>query len=168
MNWVDIGIIVVLVLAAISGWRSGMIPGLVLLGGILIGTAIAGRYAQPLGNLLLSNHGHAKVAGFAIIIGLAVLVTWPLGIWLQNVAHALWLGWVDRLGGVVLGVAVSLLLLSVLLTVAASSHAPRWAAQGVSESRLAPDIVDRGSFVQSLLPDDLTVPARHSDRGRGG
>jgi membrane protein required for colicin V production len=156
MNWLDFGIITVLILAAISGWRAGLVPGLLLLLGIAVGIVLAGRYGEPLGSSLLGKSPYAHLLGLAIIMGFAFVITWFLGVFLQGVVHVLWLGWLDRLGGVVMGVALATLFLAALLIAADSPRkSPSWVTEAVRESRLAPEIVAKGAFIRSMLPEDF-------------
>jgi membrane protein required for colicin V production len=158
MNWLDIAIIIVLILAAISGWRAGLVPGVLVLLGIALGILLAGRYGEPLGSSLVGNSPYAPWLGLAIILGLALLIAWFLGVFLQGVVHLLWLGWLDRLGGVAMGVALATLFLAALLLAADSPrHSPPWVREAVRESRLAPEVVAKGSFLRSMLPEDFKI-----------
>ncbi|MGO0123477.1 CvpA family protein [Desulfothermobacter acidiphilus] len=63
MNWFDVLLLLVIVVSAWSGWRRGLILGLLRLAALVIGYMAATRYTAPLAEFLDRNwHCSAKLA----------------------------------------------------------------------------------------------------------
>jgi len=154
MNWLDIVLIVAIVAGTLSGIRTGMIKSVISLAGLIVGVILAGRYYGQLAEQLtfISQDSLARIVAFIIILA-AVAVLAALAVrllkWLTSLTM---LGWVDRLGGGVLGLLMAALFCSVLLAV--------WVKfLGVSgsivESGLATMLLGRFPLVLSLLPTEF-------------
>jgi membrane protein required for colicin V production len=117
MNWLDIVIIILLAGAVISGLKAGIIKLLFMVVGIIVGVVLAGRLSGSLGGLLpISDKGIADAVAFAIIL-VAVLVIAAILAWVVKLAvSAVMLGWVNRLGGAILGLFLGFFFCGALLT----------------------------------------------------
>ena len=153
MNWLDIVILVALAIAAFMGLRMGLIKAVLLLVGIIVGVVLAGHYSGPLGERLtfISSEGVAKVVAFAVIM-LAVLAVAAIAAALLTwAAKVVMLGWVNRLGGAVLGLLRALFCGALLAM---------WVhflgmAEVLSESAIATILLDRLPVVLALLPSEF-------------
>ncbi|RJQ74104.1 serine protease [Pseudonocardiaceae bacterium YIM PH 21723] len=109
MNWVDLFVILLAVLAAISGARQGMFTALASFAGVLGGAAL-GVLLAP---LLIRNFGNVltKVAfGIAVVV-LLVALGETFGVWIgrsirERIDHTRFTGIDNALGAVVQGLAV--------------------------------------------------------------
>jgi membrane protein required for colicin V production len=154
MNWLDIVILVALLIAAFMGLRMGLIKAVLLLAGIIVGVVLAGHFSGPLGERLtfISSEGVAKVVAFAVIM-LAVLAAAAIAAALLTwAAKLVMLGWVNRLGGAILGLFLGALFCGALLAM--------WVhflgtAQAITESAIATILLDRLPVVLSLLPAEF-------------
>ena len=154
MNWLDIVILVVLLTAAVMGLKFGLIKTVLLLAGIIVGVVLAGHFSGPLGERLtfISSEGVAKGIAFAIIM-LAVLavaaIVAALLTWLTKIVM---LGWVNRLGGAILGLFLGAFFCGALLAM--------WVhflgmPEVVTESAIATVLLDRLPVVLALLPSEF-------------
>jgi membrane protein required for colicin V production len=106
MSWLDVVIIVLIAISVFLGLKAGIIKMLFILAGIIVGVALAGHFSGSLSGTvrIVPNHDTARVFAFIFIavmvvaIVAAVLVKWKL--------PAVMLGWVNRLGGAILGLFV--------------------------------------------------------------
>jgi len=154
MNWLDIVILVALAIAAIMGLKFGLIKAVLLLAGIIVGVLLAGHFSGPLGERLtfISSEGVAKVVAFAVIM-LAVLAAAAIAAALLTwAAKLVMLGWVNRLGGAVVGLLLGALFCGALLAM--------WVhflgmAEPISESAIATILLDRLPVVLALLPGEF-------------
>jgi membrane protein required for colicin V production len=154
MNWLDIVILVALAIAAVMGLKFGLIKAVLLLAGIIVGVVLAGHFSGPLGERLtfISSEGVAKVVAFAVIM-LAVLAAAAIAAALLTwAAKLVMLGWVNRLGGAILGLFLGALFCGALLAM--------WVhflgtAQAITESAIATILLDRLPVVLSLLPAEF-------------
>jgi membrane protein required for colicin V production len=154
MNWLDIVIIIALAIAVLIGLKFGLIKAVLLLAGIIVGVVLAGYYSGPLGERLtfISSPGVAKGVAFAIIM-LAVLVVAAIVAGLLTwTAKLVMLGWVNRLGGAILGLFLGAFFCGALLAM--------WVhflgmAGAIADSVIATILLDRLPMVLALLPGEF-------------
>lgn len=154
MNWLDIVILVVLVGGTIMGLRTGLIKAALSLAGVIVGVMLAGRFYIPLAERLsfILQAGVAKVVAFVLILIVVMLIASLLARLLQWVTSATMLGWIDHLGGGVLGLVLGSLLTGSLLAI--------WArffdiTETIRHSAIAAMLLDRFPVVLALLPDEF-------------
>ncbi|MBI2165614.1 MAG: CvpA family protein [Chloroflexi bacterium] len=155
MNWLDIFIIVVLALLALTGWRAGALRSIALIVGILVGIKLAGLWGGPLGRRLdfITDPNMAQLAAFTIIF-LAVLIGASiLGSMLRRLLHMTLLGWMDNAAGLVVGVASGVLGITALI-VATGSFPIGGLDKAIKGSVLARSLADNVPFVLRLLPEE--------------
>jgi membrane protein required for colicin V production len=154
MNWLDIVILVVLAIAVVTGLKMGLIKAVLLVVGIIVGVILAGQFSGPLGERLtfISSEGVAKGVAFAIIM-LAVLAAAAIVAALLTWATRLvMLGWVNRLGGAILGLFLGAFFCGALLAM--------WVhflgmADVIADSAIAAVLLDRLPMVLGLLPSEF-------------
>jgi membrane protein required for colicin V production len=154
MNWLDIVILILVAVPTFIGLKIGIIKALFTVVGVIVGVVLAGRFSESLGGALtfLSDPGWAKIAAFAIILIGVMLVDWVLAAVITKATSAVLLGWVNRLGGAVLGFVLGAFFCGALLTM--------WVkflgiGETVSASALAGLLLDGFPFVLALLPADF-------------
>jgi membrane protein required for colicin V production len=154
VDWLDIVILVALAIAAFLGLRLGLIKVVLVLAGIIVGVILAGYFSGPLGQRLtfIPSEGMAKVVAFATIL-IGVLVIAAILAWLFTwAAKVVMLGWVNRLGGAILGLLLGALFCSALLAM--------WVhfvgmADAIAQSAIATILLDRLPMVLALLPGEF-------------
>lgn len=154
MNWLDIVILILIVIPTLIGLKIGIIKTLFTVAGIIVGVVLAGRFSESLGGSLtfISDPGWANIAAFAIILIGVMLIASVLAAVLKNVLSAVLLGWVNRLGGAVLGFIMGFFFCGVLLSM--------WVkflgiGSTVSESALANLLLDGFPVILALLPAEF-------------
>jgi len=154
MNWLDIVIMVGIGVAAFVGVRKGIIKMVLTLAGLVVGIVLAGRYYGPFSQqlTLISSPGWAKVAAFAIIfIGVMIIAT-VLARLLKWAASAIMLGWVNRLGGGILGFVVGAMFCGAFLAMWVKFLGMTGA---IAQSTIAPILLDQFPRVLALLPEEF-------------
>ena len=156
MNWLDIVLLVIMAGGIFVGLRIGLIKATLSLVGLILGIILAGRFYVPLSEQLtfIPQASVAEVVAFAIILIGIMLIASILAAVLKWLASLVMLGWVNRLGGAVLGLVLGALLCSALLATWAKFFG---AAGAVGESALAVVLLDRFPAVLALLPDEFDV-----------
>ena len=111
MSWLDIVIIVILIIPTFMGFKAGIIKMLFSIAGIIVGIILAGQFSDSLAGLLtfIADPGWAKVAAFVIILVVVMVIAAVLAAVIKWALSAVLLGWVNRLGGAVLGFIVGAL-----------------------------------------------------------
>jgi membrane protein required for colicin V production len=154
MNWLDIVILVVLAIAVLIGLKFGLIKMVLLLAGIIVGVVLAGHYSGPLGERLtfISSAGVAKGVAFAIIMIAVLAVAAIAAALLTWAARLVMLGWVNRLGGAILGLFLGAFFCGALLAM--------WVhflgmPEAIADSAIATVLLDRLPMVLTLLPGEF-------------
>jgi membrane protein required for colicin V production len=154
MNWLDIVIMVGIGVAAFVGVRKGIIKMVLTLAGLVVGIVLAGRYYGPFSQQLsfITQASLAKVAAFAIIfIGVMIIAT-VLARLLKWAASAIMLGWVNRLGGGILGFVVGAMFCGAFLAMWVKFLGMTGA---IAQSTIAPILLDQFPRVLALLPKEF-------------
>jgi membrane protein required for colicin V production len=116
---IDIICIILLVLAVIRGYQRGLIVGIFALLAILIGLAAAMKLsivvAGYLGDTVKISDRWLPVISFAVVfIGVVLLVRLGANA-IEKAVQAITLGWLNRLGGIILYVVIYITAFSVIL-----------------------------------------------------
>ncbi len=118
MNWLDIVIIVLIVVPVFFGLKSGIIKMLFTLAGVIVGVVLAGRFSDSLAGILsfISDPGIAKVVAFAIILIAVMIIAVVLAKLIKWALSAVMLGWINHLGGAILGLFLGFVFCGAVLT----------------------------------------------------
>ena len=154
MNWLDIVIVVAVVIPALIGLRIGMIKAALSLAGLIVGVILAGRYYLPLSQRLtfISSASVAEIAAFIIILIGVMVIAGVVARLLKWTASVIMLGWVNHLGGAVFGLVLGAIFCGALLAIWVKFLGVTGA---ITESNLAPILVDFFPVVLALLPDEF-------------
>lgn len=114
MNVLDIILVILLVIAAVSGWRQGIIVQACGIAGLVLGILFAMRFSRRIGVWLDSGAEISPVIGFILILVVSIVVLAVIGYLFKKVLHLTGFGIIDRIGGLALSVVKIGLLLSIL------------------------------------------------------
>jgi membrane protein required for colicin V production len=120
---IDIIFVILMVLAAIRGYRRGLIVGLFSFVAIIIGLAAAMKLsivvAGYIGNAVNVSDRWLPIISFAVVfIAIVLLIMLGANI-IQKTVEAGALGWVNRIGGILLYAVIYTMVFSVILFYAA-------------------------------------------------
>lgn len=156
MSMIDGAILFVLMVGVIRGFMSGMIKTAFTLIGWLVALVMASKFA-PIFALLLQPIIDNKVGqitlSFFMIVLVIIVITHILAYIALKMLKFLKLGFLDRLGGAVLGVAKGLFKILILLSLTAPilPHLPN-----VGSSVLIPSLLPFAPIAQKIAGDALT------------
>ena len=119
MNYLDIIIGIILIIFALSGLKNGIIREafslLAFLFGIYGAMKLSDYVGKWLGDIINVSQEWMSVISFILVfIALALLINW-LGGLISDLVASMSLGFIDKLGGFVFGVAQGFLLVGVLI-----------------------------------------------------
>ncbi|MBE0415399.1 MAG: CvpA family protein [Dehalococcoidia bacterium] len=153
MNWLDIILILVLAISTFIGLRKGVMAIVLLLVGLILGIILAGQHYGTVGGWLpIENPEYAKWAAYAIIIGAVLIVTVILACILRRFTRWAFLGWVDRLGGAILGLALGGLLCAAIVAACVKFGLGSGVVEGSGAAKL---LLDWFLVVLALLPSEF-------------
>jgi len=155
MNLFDWLLIVILALSTIQAFFRGLVLELFSLGGLLCGIVFAAwNYRQLADKLskMIPNPAIASVVAFLLIAVGVMVIAALLGRILHASAHAIGLGFFDRLGGAAFGMARGCLIgIAILTALTAFLPTTGW----LENSRLAPYFLEGTHAVSFVVPHDL-------------
>jgi membrane protein required for colicin V production len=157
MNWLDVVIIVFLVITTFTGLSKGFIKAIIPLLGIIVGVVLAGRFYGSVADWLshwLHSSSQANIAGFVIIFVVVVIISLIIASLLSKFLSLLFLGWVDKLGGAVLGFVIGGFICGAILTLFTKYSFPGMAGS-IHNSNLASFFVEHFNMVLPFLPKEF-------------
>ena len=150
MNWVDIVILVVWAGTASWGASMGLLQMGVHLVVVAVGLAISSRIAPTVGGLfsvVTDNENAQSVAGFIAVFLILFIAGGVVSFWLRTILGIIpFFGSFNKLGGLIIGVAVGFLLLSGILT-GIQKFPVRDAQQTIDDSKLGSFLADNFDVV---------------------
>ncbi|MER3446383.1 MAG: hypothetical protein C4291_05825 [Candidatus Dadabacteria bacterium] len=158
MNWLDIGISIVVVLFALMGLRDGLVKevvSIVALGGSIIAGVMFYHYAGDLfiQYSLVKSRAIASAGGFIVVMFVAYVVVKLIGHVLSGVIGALHLGWLDKMGGGTFGAVKGVII--VFLIISAVGLFFRENGPLFRNSVLLPYINEAFSDIKKTIPRDF-------------
>jgi len=156
MTWLDIVIAAFLGALFILGFKRGLINTIFPLVGIAAAIILSFHFYSPLANSLsqwIENPTHANIIAFAIIFALVIAGALALAAFLKYIFSVFFLGWVDRLGGAVLGLAIGGLIPASILVILTKLHFTA-VENTFRDSSLAPFLLNSFNSVLSFIPKE--------------
>ena len=154
MSWLDIVIIVLVAVPTIIGLKAGIIKVLLSVVGVIVGVILAGRFYESFAGVLtfISQPAVAKVVAFAIIMIGVMIIASVVASLIKWAVSAVLLGWVNRLGGAVLGFILGAVFCGALLSMWVNFLGINAV---ISDSPLARILLDSFPVVLALLPAEF-------------
>jgi membrane protein required for colicin V production len=121
MNWIDLGIVVILILSMVSGFTNGLIREIASLAALILGIWGAIKFSSFTAGKMydyfdMSGH-YVGIIAFLITFGIIVVIIHFVGIIADKLADAAALGFVNRLLGIVFGLFKTVLIMSVFFVI---------------------------------------------------
>jgi membrane protein required for colicin V production len=121
MNWVDLIIVIILILSAVSGFINGLIREAASLAALILGVwgaiKFSGFTAAKLYDFFDMTGHWVGVIAFLITFAVIVIIIHFVGMIADKIADAASLGFINRLLGIVFGLFKSVLLMSVFFVI---------------------------------------------------
>ena len=153
MNWLDIVLLIMLVIPAFIGLRQGLIKAVLSLVGLIIGVVLAGYLYKPVSNIFgfTNNENVAYTLAFILILVLVMLAAFLLARLFKAIISTVMLGWVDNVGGAVLGFLSGFIFLSAILAI----WVKFFGSELVTSSFLGRVMLDYFPLILGLLPGEF-------------
>lgn len=153
LDWIFIGIIG---FSAIYGLFKGLVKEVISILAVIVGLIGASRLYERMSPLLETRglgEQAAKIISFFILFILIFIAIVLIGRLIHKFVHAIFLGWLNRLGGVGFGILRGIVISAIIimiLTITLSDKAPI-----LTQSKLTPHIMNVSKVLLSLVPEDL-------------
>jgi len=119
MNYIDIILVILLVLAAISGYRKGLVAEVASLAALILGIWGAIEFSYITSDVLVENFNlesdHLGIISFVVTFVVIVILVHVVGNVVNKMVETVMLSFINRLAGLVFGVLKAALILSILL-----------------------------------------------------
>lgn len=142
MNSIDIVLCIILLFGALNGLRQGFVKACVNLVGWILALIVGAKYAYivaPSMSSLSHDPVAQKIAAFALIVFIIIVLTWIVSAFLNAFLKILMLGPLNRLLGGAFGTLKSLMIVLVIM-------------QGLSPWVASSPYWKQSKVIQSLLP----------------
>lgn len=156
MNALDYAIIAIVVIGALHGLRRGAIRMVTTAVALVAALNFASLYYAQAGELAGAQLGVSQAAGAVIgwiaVFLLIFIAVGIIGAAIVRVIHFVHLGFLDRLGGAVLGAGIATLLTGVavmLMSAMAPDNTPL-----IRDSRLAPPLMAYTEKIDGFIPQE--------------
>lgn len=150
----DILFVLLIAGLGVMGWRSGLIHESATLVGFAVGLFVAGHYYRqfaPMFEGWTDSQTMADLAAFAAVLVVTWIVVLIAGVFLREFLRGLRLGWLDNLGGMLLGIVKAAFMAEIIVIVlmAVPGEGGRNAVQ---QSFLGRQLAALGPEVVRLVP----------------
>lgn len=119
MNYIDLVLGILLIIAAIQGFRNGFIIELASLAALVLGIWGGIKFSDFTAGFITKNTGyhseHLSTIAFVITFILIVILVHIMGKMLDTIVKAVFLGFLNRLAGIIFGVLKTAVILSIFL-----------------------------------------------------
>lgn len=121
MNYIDIILAILLVLAAVSGFKKGFVAEVASIAALILGIWGAIKFSYVTSEFLIENFkwqtDYMNIISFAVTFVVIVILVHIVGSTVNKLLNAVMLGFVNKLAGLVFGILKSALILSIILVV---------------------------------------------------
>jgi membrane protein required for colicin V production len=154
----DIVFLIILLIAVIQGWRRGLILAIFSVICLLLGLAAAVKLSAVVATYLgsdlqVSSRWLPVIAFVVVFLVVAILVRWLAGL-LEKLIKLVLLGWLNKLGGMILYILLYISVYSVILFY--GTRAQIISPEAIASSRVYPWIAPWGPavihFIQRFIP----------------
>ena len=157
MNGLDITMIIVVIIFGVLGLARGLIRNVFSAAGLFFGFILSGRFYGNVANIIkiviLNQVASEKIAFLLVFLVFACVFVW-LGIFFQKLAKFALLGWIDRLGGLILGLISGVSIIGVIMIFLSKYSVPGTGSL-LEKSILAPVFIKLFLALGNLLPMEV-------------
>lgn len=121
MNYIDIALGILLIFAAIGGFKKGLIAEVASLAALILGIWGAIKFSYITSEFLVENFNlqtdYLNLISFAVTFVVIVILVHIIGSAVTKMVDVVMLGFINKLAGLVFGIVKSALILSIILVV---------------------------------------------------
>ena len=157
MNWLDISIIITFGLGLYAGWRIGLLGITFTSVGIVFAAVFAGslnNHLEPIIGDVISSELLSTWISYIVIFGSVFGISQAFKSLFKNLLKMVFLGWIDTVGSIMLGIVMATVLSSTLVSVL-SKYSHDLVVQPWNESPNIGEIIVYGTGIPKNVNDAL-------------
>ncbi len=159
INWIDITIVVILIIALVQGIRTGLIRSVFNVAGVAAGIFLAMMYYAPLGSFVLDYISLPQIAVdvfcFIIIFSVTAVLVNLAGTIFNTVTGFSLIRIADKVGGSTIGLAIGITIIGIALILLTSFPVYAEFPDQVEQSYMAPTIINMTTVIYDELSNVL-------------
>ena len=165
MNWLDVLLVLPLLVGLVRGLMRGLVSEVIAIAVVILGALGSKLWAPPFAQWLLAQFAWPQqvcdvVAYVLLFLGIAIVLSIAAH-WMTKILRAFHLGWANRLGGAVFGVAkYGLIVLIAVFAMDRTNQAYHWLDESpvVKSSVVYPQMVKIANGLLSFTGSELREP----------
>ncbi len=155
MNWISAVIVIVGLVFAFIGLSQGIIRMAFSAIGMILGIKIAGRFYGSLAGVISSEGSRwSEIVAFIIILIVILVIANIAGSIVKKLASILFIVWIDRGLGFVIGGIIGLMISAAVLIIM-NKYLPGVADSTLNDSGVAKFVMTKFPLLLALLPEDF-------------
>ena len=155
MNWINVVIVIVGLVFAFIGLSKGIIRMAFSAIGMVLGIKMAGRYYQALADVISSDGARwSEIVAFLIILIVVLVIANIIGSLIKKIASVLFIEWIDRGLGFIIGGGVGLMISGAVLIII-NKYIPGTAGSTLNNSSVAEFVMTQFPLLLALLPEEF-------------
>lgn len=165
MNWLDVLLLLPLLVGLVRGLMRGLVSEIIAIAVVILGALGSRIWAPPFSTWLLQQFAWPKqvcdIVAYALLFLAIAIVLSIAAHWMTKLLRAIHLGWANRLGGAVFGVAkYGLLILIAVFVMDRSNQAYHWLDESpiVKSSIVYPKMVQLANDLLSFAGSEYRQP----------
>jgi membrane protein required for colicin V production len=166
MNLFDFVVLIIVCYCLVRGCFRGLVKESFSIIGVLAGFYGAYTYYPRISTLLagwIPNEGHGNILAFMIVFFVVFFVVSILGIIIRYLINTFFSGWVDRVGGIVLGILRGGLIVAVVF-IALTAFLPK-KTPFLQNSRLSPYVARYAEMMAEVIGKDMKASFKNKYNG---
>ena len=165
MNWLDVLLLLPLLVGLVRGLMRGLVSEIIAIAVVILGALGSRIWEPPFSTWLLQQFAWPKqvcdIVAYALLFLAIAIVLSIAAHWMTKLLRAIHLGWANRLGGAVFGVAkYGLLILIAVFVMDRSNQAYHWLDESpiVKSSIVYPKMVQLANDLLSFAGSEYRQP----------
>ena len=155
MNWINVVIVIAGLVFAFIGLSKGIIRMAFSAIGMVLGIKMAGRYYQALADVISSDGARwSEIVAFLIILIVVLVIANIIGSLIKKIASVLFIEWIDRGLGFIIGGGVGLMISGAVLIII-NKYIPGTAGSTLNNSSVAEFVMTQFPLLLALLPEEF-------------
>jgi membrane protein required for colicin V production len=140
LNWLDAVLLFIFLVALVGGAKNGLVKTVISLAALIVGVVLAVRFYPEFGSWLqkvITSQTASRAVAFIIILFGVVVIGSLASVVAGRLLSSTGLGWIDKVGGAVMGLVIAAIVFGGILSLMVSSSRSGWMEGSINGSFMA-------------------------------